>query len=215
MLLGLAAVAVLVVAGGYAVLALTGGDAPPPPELSGKPGGGAAGAAGVQRWRPLARQGTFVGYRVEEDYLGVGARTAVGRSSAVSGAVTVDGERISAADLTVDMRTVHSDQSRRDETLGYRGIETQRFPTARFTLTAPVAVSAAARRTTGTLTLHGRRVPIEVTVRGQRVAGGRLELVGSAPIRFARFAIEPPSVAGLVTVRDHGLLEFRLVLARG
>jgi hypothetical protein len=51
-------------------------------------------------------------------------------------------------------------------------------------------------------------------VRGQRVAGGRLELVGSAPIRFAAFAIEPPSVAGLVSVRDHGTLEFRLVLAQ-
>ena len=50
-------------------------------------------------------------------------------------------------------------------------------------------------------------------MRGQRLAGGRLELVGSAPIRFADFGIEPPSVAGLVSVRDHGVLEFRLVLA--
>jgi hypothetical protein len=47
------------------------------------------------------------------------------------------------------------------------------------------------------------------------VAGGRIELVGSAPIRFADFAIQAPSVAGLVTVRDHGTLEFRLVLSRG
>jgi hypothetical protein len=52
-------------------------------------------------------------------------------------------------------------------------------------------------------------------VRGQRLSGGRLEVVGSAPIRFADFAIEPPSVAGVVTVRDRGRLEFRLVLARG
>ena len=52
-------------------------------------------------------------------------------------------------------------------------------------------------------------------MRGQRLSGGRLELVGSAPIRFATFAIEPPSVAGLVTVSDRGVLEFRLVLARG
>jgi polyisoprenoid-binding protein YceI len=214
-LLGVAALAVLVLAGGYAVLALTGDDAPPPPDLSGKPAGGEAGAAGAQRWRPLAGQGTFVGYRVEEEYLGVGARTAVGRTSAVSGTVTVDGDRISAADLTVDMRKVRSDQARRDETLGYRGVETERFPTSRFTLTTPVAVSAAARRIRGALTLHGRRSPIDVTVRGQRLANGRLELVGSAPISFARFGIEPPSVAGIVTVRDHGVLEFRLVLGRG
>jgi polyisoprenoid-binding protein YceI len=215
--LALAAVAaaVVVLAGGYAVLALTGDDAPPPPALSGKAAiDGTAAAAGAQRWRPLAGQGTFVGYRVEEEYLGVGVRTAVGRTSAVSGTVTIDGDRIRGAELTADMRSVRSDQARRDETLGYRGIETDRFPTSRFTLGAPVALSARPRRATGTLALHGRRAPIEVTVRGQRLAGGRVELVGSAPISFARFGIEPPSVAGVVTVRDRGVLEFRVVLRR-
>jgi hypothetical protein len=76
-----------------------------------------------------------------------------------------------------------------------------------------VALSAGARRASGTLELHGRRAPIAVSLRGRRVSASRVELVGSAPIRFEDFAIEPPSVAGLVTVRDHGLLEFRLVLA--
>jgi polyisoprenoid-binding protein YceI len=215
-LLVLAVVVVVAVAlaGGYAVLALTGDDAPPPPSLTGQPSAGATGAAGAQRWRPLAGQGTFVGYRVNEEYLGVGVRTAVGRTSAVSGTVTLDGDSIRSADLTADMRTLRSDQSRRDDTLRYRGIETDRFPRARFALTAPVALSARARRTAGTLALHGRRAPIAVTVRGQRLAGGRLELVGRAPIGFARFAIEPPSVAGIVSVRDHGVLEFRLVLGR-
>ena len=133
----------------------------------------------------------------------------------MTGTVTVDGDRVRAADLRADMRTVESDQARRDDTLRFRAIETDRYPTARFTLAGPVAVGATRRRVGGTLTLHGRRAPIAVTVRGQRLAGGRLELVGSAPIRFATFAIEPPSVAGLVTVSDHGVLEFRLVLARG
>ena len=113
------------------------------------------------------------------------------------------------------MTTVHSDQARRDDTLRFRAIETDRYPSARFTLAGPVAISARRPAAKGTLTLHGRRAAIAVTVRGQRLSGGRLELVGSAPIRFAAFAIEPPSVAGLVTVSDHGVLEFRLVLARG
>lgn len=213
--LAVVALAIIVVAGGYAVLALTGDDAPPPPDLSGQPAADDAGAAGAGRWRPLPAQGTFVGYRVNEEYLGVGVRTAVGRTSAVSGTVTVDGDRVEAADLTADMRKVRSDESRRDETLGYRGIETDRFPTSRFTLTAPIAISARGRRASGMLTLHGRRASVDVTVRGQRLTGGRLELVGSAPISFARFAIEPPSVAGIVSVRDRGVLEFRLVLQRG
>jgi polyisoprenoid-binding protein YceI len=212
-LLAVAAGAVLVVAGGYLALKLTGDDAPPPPTLSGAPAADGAAEGGAERWRP-AGQGTFVGYRVNEEYLGVGVRAAVGRTSAVTGTVTVDGDRIESADLTADMRRVVSDQSRRDDTLRYRGIETDRYPTSRFTLSAPIALAARAGPAKGTLTLHGRRAPIDVTVRGQRVAGGRLELVGSAPIEFARFGIDPPSVAGIVSVRDHGVLEFRLVLGR-
>jgi polyisoprenoid-binding protein YceI len=214
MVVGVVAALVLAVAGGYAFLALTGEDAPPPPQLQGRPAAGGAGSGGAGRWQPVPTAGTFVGYRVNEEYLGVGVRTAVGRTNAVTGTVTVEGRRIRAADLRADMTKVRSDQSRRDDTLRYRGIETDRYPTARFTLAGRFALSAAPQRTTGTLDLHGRRAPITVTVRGQRLAGGRVELVGSAPIRFAAFAIEPPSVAGLVSVRDHGVLEFRLVLAQ-
>jgi polyisoprenoid-binding protein YceI len=207
-------VVVAAVVGGYAVLALTGDDAPPPPRLEGAPAqDGADGGTG--RWHPVARAGSFVGYRVSERYLGVGVRTAVGRTSAVTGSVTVDGDRVRAADLRADMRTVRSDQTRRDDTLRFRAIETDRYPSASFTLRGPFAVRAKPQRVSGTLTLHGRRAPVAVTVRGQRLAGGRVELVGSAPIRFATFAIEPPSVAGLVTVSDHGVHEFRLMLARG
>lgn len=208
-------VAVLLAAGGYAVLALTGDDAPAPPRLEGKPAGGSPTTGGAGSWHPVPAAGTFVGYRVKEEYLGVGVRTAVGRTSAVAGAVNVAGTRVQAADLRADMSKLRSDQARRDDTLRYRGIETDRYPTARFTLAGPVALSARGRPATGTLTLHGRRAAIAATVRGQRLSGGRLELVGSAPIRFASFAIEPPSVAGLVSVRDHGMLEFRLVLEQG
>ena len=206
---------VALVAGGYAVLALTGDDAPPPRRLVGRPAAGGATTAAAGSWHPVPPAGSFVGYRVDERYLGVGVRTAVGRTSAVTGDVTVTGDRVQAADLRADMTTVHSDQARRDDTLRFRAIETDRYRAARFTLAGPVALSARAQRATGTLTLHGRRAPITVSVRGQHLSGNRLELVGSAPIRFASFAIEPPSVAGLVTVRDRGVLEFRLVLARG
>jgi polyisoprenoid-binding protein YceI len=213
-LVAVGAVVALVV-GGYAVLALTGDDAPPPPRLEGAPAPDGAATEGAGRWHPVAPAGSFVGYRVDERYLGVGVRTAVGRTSAVTGDVTLEGDRVRAADLRADMTTVHSDQARRDDTLRVRAIETDRYPSASFRLRAPFAVRARSQRVSGTLTLHGRRAPVAVTVRGQRLAGGRVELVGSAPIRFATFAIEPPSVAGLVTVADHGVLEFRLVLARG
>jgi polyisoprenoid-binding protein YceI len=212
LVVGLAAVVALAGAG-FAVCALTGGDAPPSPQLSG--GSGAAGeSAAGGRWRPARAAGAFVGYRVDEEYLGVGVRTAVGRTPAVTGGVDVAGGRVRRAALIADLRSLRSDQAQRDAALRTRTLETDRYPSARFVRARPFALRTTGQRAVGTLELHGRRAPIVAVVRGQRLADGRLELVGSAPIRFGAFAVSPPSVAGLVTVRDHGLLEFRLVLRR-
>jgi polyisoprenoid-binding protein YceI len=201
---------VVLLAGGYAFFALQGDDAPPPPALSRgaeDTGGDAAG-----RFTVVRSGDTFAGYRVNEDYLGVGVHTAVGRTPLVSGSLTLDGSRVVAAKLEADLTQLRSDQSGRDRALAERGIETAPNPRARFQLGVPFALSRRAQRTTGTLELHGRRAPVPVTVRGQRVRGG-LELVGTARVEFRPFAVEPPSVAGLVKVEDHGVLEFRLRLA--
>jgi hypothetical protein len=63
----------------------------------------------------------------------------------------------------------------------------------------------------GSLSLHGHSAPITVAVQGSSRRDGGVELVGRAKIRFADFGIEPPSVAGLVTVKSEGRLEFRVV----
>jgi len=64
----------------------------------------------------------------------------------------------------------------------------------------------------GRLTLHGKTAPITASVQGQRVGDGEIELAGSARIDFEASAIQPPSVAGFVTVEDHGTLEFEVRL---
>jgi polyisoprenoid-binding protein YceI len=210
--IGAAALIVVVAAGGYAALRLTGGDAPPPPALA--RGDGELAALYPGPWHVVRAPGAFAGYRVDERYLGVGGRTAVGRTPAVRGRVRISGGRIVAARLGADLRELRSDKPGRDRALRSRAIETDRYPRARFRLGAPVALSGAERRASGTLELHGRTAPVTVALRAAR-RGQRLELVGRAGIRFAAFRIDPPSVAGLVTVSDRGLLEFRLVLARG
>ena len=93
-----------------------------------------------------------------------------------------------------------------------RGIETGRFPTAEFELTGPFALSREPVPARGRLTLHGETQAIVARVSGQRDGADAIELAGSAPIAFADFGIEPPSVAGFVTVRDTGRLEFQLRL---
>jgi polyisoprenoid-binding protein YceI len=207
---GLAAV-VLVLVGGYAFFALQGDDAPPPPALS--PAQADNGAAPAGQFTVIRSPATFAGYRVDEDYLGVGVHTAVGRTPIVDGTLTLAGSKVTGATLVADLTQLRSDQSRRDEALQTRGIETARYPRASFQLDRPFEVSRSAQQTTGRLALHGHKEPVPVSVRGQRLSGGGLELAGTAQVKFADFAIEPPSVAGLVKVQDHGVLEFRLRLA--
>ena len=212
-LLVLLVLAVVGLGAGFAVFALRGSDAPPPPELPAPRADATATAApaGAVTWEVVPAGGTFVGYRVREEFVSFGVVDAVGRTGDVSGSLEIDGDRVRSAELEADMTTLRSDESRRDNALRGRGIETDRFPTASFELTGPFALSRTPVRARGRLTLHGETQPIVARVSGQR-DGEAIELVGSAPIAFADFGIEPPSVAGFVTVRDTGRLEFRLRL---
>jgi hypothetical protein len=63
----------------------------------------------------------------------------------------------------------------------------------------------------GRLTLHGRARSVRVRLQSRR-SGVGLDLVGSTPIEFADYGMEPPSVAGVASVRDHGRMEVRLRL---
>src|SRR4051794_18330535 len=214
-LLALVLLAAAGIGAGFAVFALRGSDAPPPPALS-EVTAGAEGtvtaAPGRERWRVASGGQTFVGYRVREEFVSFGVVDAVGRTGDVTGTVAIDGDTVRRASLETDMTTLRSDEGRRDNALRGRGIETDRYPTARFELTGPFEFSRAAVRARGRLTLHGETQPVIARVSGERTAEDAIQLTGSAPIAFDAYGIEPPSVAGFVTVRDTGRLEFDLRL---
>src|SRR5439155_16510770 len=71
--------------------------------------------------------GSRVGYRVQEVLFGQ-SNTAAGRTSSVTGSITVDGKTVSAATFTVDMTTVASDQQRRDNQFNGRIMDTASYP---------------------------------------------------------------------------------------
>jgi polyisoprenoid-binding protein YceI len=212
LIIALAAIA-LVVAGAFAVFILRGSDAPPPPTLSDEqPASTATPGTTTSSWVVVPGEESFVGYRVREEFASIGVADAVGRTGEVGGGVNVDGDQIAGAVLEADMTTLRSDESRRDDALRTRGIETDRFPDAQFQLLEPVDLVGRNQAVRGELTLHGETQPIRVKVSAQRLGAETVELVGEAPIAFADFKIEPPSVAGVVTVEDNGTLEFKLRL---
>jgi polyisoprenoid-binding protein YceI len=166
------------------------------------------------------------GYRVRETFLQQQADVdAVGRTSGVTGSLTVDGAPgalvIASGSIVVDMTTLESDESRRDNQLRGRGLETDTYPTSTFEIRGPVALPAelgsadVAVTLPGTLTLHGVTQDVEIAAQARVVADGSVVVAGSLPILFADYDIEAPSIAGLIAVQDNGVMEFRVVLARG
>ena len=163
--------------------------------------------------------GTRARYKVREQLAGISFPSdAVGTTEAVTGAIVIkpDGS-IDAAQskLTVDLKTLTSDQQMRDGYIQNRTLETAKFPTMEFVpkravgLPAPLPAGMQAQagfQLIGDVTLHG--VTKEVTWNvvatfGNELVGGR----ATTTIDYATFNLTKPSLARLVSVEDKIELE--------
>jgi polyisoprenoid-binding protein YceI len=163
--------------------------------------------------------GSVVGYRVGEVLLGQSA-TAVGRSTSVTGHLTIAGTTVTAAAFTVPTDTIHSDKSQRDAQFDGRIMNVAQYPTAAFTLTSPIELAPLPAdgviktyTAHGNLTLHGTTRAVTFTLTAER-KDAHIEVAGQIPVLFSDYNIQNPSFSGFVTTQDHGLLEFLLVLSK-
>jgi len=162
--------------------------------------------------------GSQAGYRVEEILFGQ-SNTAVGRTTAVTGQLTIGGSQVSASAVVVDLTQVTSDQSQRDHQFQGRIMDVAMYPTATFTLTSPVALKPVPAdgvtitvAATGTLTMHGSTHPATVDLQARR-SGNTIQASGSIPVTFSTWNIPNPSF-GPASTGDTGLIEFLLSYAR-
>ena len=165
--------------------------------------------------------GSFVGYRVEEELANVGAATAVGRTPNVTGSVTLSGTTITAVDLTADLSTLQSDKSQRDGQLKRQALETSTYPTATFKLTKPTELGSAPAdgqvvqaTATGDLTIHGVTKSVQIPVEA-RLSGSVVTVTGSIDILFADYGMSRPTSFLVLSIADHGTMEFQLQLTKG
>ena len=163
--------------------------------------------------------GSQVGYRVVEVLFGQDTE-GVGRTEAVTGSLTLDGTTVSAATFTVDMKTLVSDDARRDRKFIGGIMNTATIPTSTFTLTAPIDLGTAPAdgeeitvSATGDLLLHGVTKPVTFDLTAKRT-GGTIAVAGSIDVKFADYDINNPS-GGPITTEDHGLIEFALAFSQG
>jgi polyisoprenoid-binding protein YceI len=163
----------------------------------------------------------FVGYRVTEKlFANISDTEATGRTSNVVATMTIDGTTVRDVTVTADLRDLKSDSNFRDGRIRSEGLESDKFPQAKFVLTQPITLSSvpAAGETVktqakGNFTLHGVTKPVTIPLEG-RWDGRQVQVVGTMPIAFSDYGITAPTAPAVASVDDHGEMELQLFFTK-
>jgi polyisoprenoid-binding protein YceI len=173
--------------------------------------------AGVRKF-VVASGESSAKYVVEETLRGLPA-TAVGTTTNVTGELylTKDGlYRDQPSKFSVDLRTLRTDESMRDNYIRQNVLRTSQFPWAEFVVESvtgfPGSYAEGAEISltlNGTMTIRGQARPLTFTVKA-RQAGKTLTATADAAFNMTDFGIEPPSVP-LARAKDGVVLQVVLI----
>jgi polyisoprenoid-binding protein YceI len=172
----------------------------------------------------IAPEGSQARFRVREQLVNVTLpNDAIGRTSRISGGITIDGGSIVKGEsrFVVLLDSLVSDQSRRDNYIKRNTIQTAQFPTAEFVASSvsglPATLPTAGDlsfRLTGDFTVHGVSKPLTWDVKGRMAANGDFTGTATTWFRFGDFGMSVPRVAMVVSVVDSINVEVDLKLVR-
>lgn len=159
--------------------------------------------------------GSQAGYRVDEVLNGTDV-TVTGRTSDVSGTVTVDGLTVTAATIEIDVASIATDSGSRDAYFRDQALRVSEHPTAVFELAESITADNAPEpgvpvehEITGDLTIAGVTQSVDFSAQ-LRLDDGAVRIAGQVPIVFADYGVQAPSL-GFVKVESEGFVEFDLV----
>ena len=210
---GVAALVILVVLAAGLIIKLQ--PSPAPLALS---AGVASPPAGLLDGRWAAAAGSVAGFRVRESAFGMSNDT-VGRTSAVTGFIVISGDRVTSGAFRIGLTSMKVGGKAQPQFATSLG--TRKDPVATIALTKPVALNAAfasgatvTEQVTGRLVMHGISRTVVVSVSGRR-DGSALQVAGSIPVTFSRWAIRGPQSFGFIaSLANSGIAEFLLSLHR-
>ena len=150
---------------------------------------------------------------------GIGQNTAVGRTADVAGSIEISGGNLAAATVVVTMATLRTDDSHRDSHA--RGVlDPDEFPHAIFALVEPLDLPAGmadgeafSGLAQGALTIRGVTRSATFDLQAQ-VVGGTIVAVGSSEVVFSDYGVDTPTSISVISVEDHGIMEFQLIFTR-
>jgi polyisoprenoid-binding protein YceI len=169
-------------------------------------------------------KGSKASYRVREQLARLNfPNDAVGSTESITGALVLGADGTFAADaskITVDLRTLKTDEDRRDAFIRDNTLETNRHPMAEFVprrqkgLPSPLPASGNANfQLIGDMTLHGVTSEVIWDTAGT-FAADTITAKASTRFNFAKFKIAIPKVFGLLSVDDDIKLELDVRLRR-
>lgn len=169
------------------------------------------------------QSGSKAEYRVREQLARLNfPNDAVGATESITGAMVVraDGTLTGDSKLTVDLRTLRTDEPKRDDFVRENTLETNRYPLAEFVprrytgLPTPLPTSGGATfKLTGDLTLHGVTAEQAWEV-AATFAGDAVNAKATTRFNFAKYKITIPRVFGLLSVDDDIRLELNVRMRR-
>ena len=170
------------------------------------------------------------GYEVDEEFL-AGAANAlgvkpgkgktVGSTDQVSGQLTLDFSgatpQITSGDFQVDISTLKSNQSRRDNRIRSNWLESAKFPMATFKATGiqngPASYTEGEEvsfQLAGDLTIREITQPVvfdvKATLKGDTISG-----TATTAFLMSQFGVDPPAMGNLFTVGDNTVVTLTLV----
>jgi polyisoprenoid-binding protein YceI len=172
----------------------------------------ASGAAGGTRTFTIVPEQTEASYEVQEKFLNRDLpNQAIGKTNAVSGElqVSLDGKPTGkVTKITVDLRTLTSDSSRRDGRIRTQWLESEKYPFAEFTSTdvqgTPESYTEGQEvnfTLTGDMKIREVTKPVTFDVKG-KLEGDTITGSATSKILMKDFGFDPPNVAGMLTVAD-------------
>ncbi len=142
--------------------------------------------------------------------ISVGSSKTIGSTDKVEGTLQLDLENatVGTNQFTVDLPSLETDQSLRDEWIRKNALESNTYPLATFVASeirnAPATYSEGSEATfqlVGEITIREITQPAVFDVTATLV-GNTITGVATAPLKLTDFDIEPPNFAGTLTVKD-------------
>jgi polyisoprenoid-binding protein YceI len=181
----------------------------------------ADGALNGPRFRIVPEQSEAL-YRAHETFVNQPSPTeAIGRTRAIQGELQLESDGVLRGQITsmrIDLRTLTSDDARRDSFIRQNTLKTDQYPYAELRSTAtagPVVFrpgEEALFQIPGLLTIRGVEHPIVWDARA-RLDGDTITGTATATVKLTDFGLEPPRLA-ILSVEDEMTWQIALVAQR-